>query len=83
MHVQVDIISSATGQTYSFPFNNWIDEKNGLDHIIYRDGVQGAVVPLQEYRIVVYTSDVRLVMAQELRTALVLYENRGFEAHNE
>ena len=59
--VQVEILSSADSQTYTFPFNNWIDDKNGLDHVIYKDGVQGSSAPMQEYRITTYTSDIRYV----------------------
>ena len=36
----MEVLSSANSQSYVFPFNNWIDDKNGLDHIVYRDGVQ-------------------------------------------
>ena len=56
---KIDIISSATNTSYCFPFNNWIDDKNGLEHIIWRDGVQGTSMPMQEYRVTVYTSDIR------------------------
>ena len=56
---KVEITSSANSQKYIFPFNNWMDDKNGLDHVIYRDGVQGNSAPMQEYRVSVYTSDVR------------------------
>lgn len=46
-------------QAYTFPFNNWIDKEHGLEHFIYRDGIVGASTPLQDYKISVYTSDIR------------------------
>ena len=46
-------------QTYRFPFNNWVDSKNGLEHIIMRDGVASGSTALVDYRVVVYTSDIR------------------------
>lgn len=56
---RVDIISSATNQTYNFPFGKWVDAKNGLAHTIFRDGVVVASTDEVDYRIAVYTSDVR------------------------
>ncbi|KAG1672531.1 hypothetical protein FOA52_002840, partial [Chlamydomonas sp. UWO 241] len=56
---KIDVISSATNQSYAFLFANWIDKEHGLEHYIYRDGVQGSASALQDYKISVYTSDVR------------------------
>lgn len=36
-----------------------IDDKNGLQHVIWKDGVQGTIDPLVDYRVTVYTSDIR------------------------
>ncbi|GLC44364.1 hypothetical protein PLESTF_000049800 [Pleodorina starrii] len=55
----IDVVSSATNTQYSFPFRGWIDEKNGLDHTINRDGGSGPSTDLVEYRITTYTSDIR------------------------
>jgi hypothetical protein len=56
----VDVISSATNQSYNFPFNGgWFDSKSGWEHIIYRDGVAGANNAMEDYKITVFTSDVR------------------------
>lgn len=34
---RVVVTSSASGETLPFPFNNWIDKKHGLEHIIWPD----------------------------------------------
>ncbi|KAJ9526209.1 hypothetical protein QJQ45_009677 [Haematococcus lacustris] len=57
--IKVDVLSSATNQQYHFPFGNWLDDKHGLQHEIWRDGVQGTATPLVDYRITVFTSDLR------------------------
>ncbi|GFR41097.1 hypothetical protein Agub_g1741 [Astrephomene gubernaculifera] len=56
---QVDVVSSATNTQYSFPFRGWLDDKNGLDHVINRDGGAGPTTDLVEYRVTTFTSDIR------------------------
>ncbi|KAG2499991.1 hypothetical protein HYH03_002273 [Edaphochlamys debaryana] len=56
---KIDVMSSATGNQYSFPFRGWVDEKNGLDHYINRDGGTGPTTDLVDYKVSVYTSDIR------------------------
>lgn len=57
--------STATGEKLVFPFAKWVDEKNGVEHILWPDrdgdgvadvGVDGDMV---KYRVTVYTSDIR------------------------
>ncbi|PNH12713.1 Lipoxygenase y domain-containing protein 1 [Tetrabaena socialis] len=55
----IDVVSSATNTQYAFPFRGWIDDKNGLDHTINRDGLDGPTTDLVEYRVTTYTSDIR------------------------
>jgi hypothetical protein len=38
----VDVFLSSTNLQYHFPFNAWVDDKHGLEHVIWKDGVQGA-----------------------------------------
>ena len=52
---KVDVISSATNQSYNFPFfGGWFDSKSGWEHVIYRDGVQGAHNAMQEYKVTIF-----------------------------
>lgn len=55
----IDVVSSATNTQYSFPFKGWIDDKNGLDHFINRDGGAGPTTDLVDYKVTTYTSDIR------------------------
>ncbi len=56
---RIDVVSSATNAQYGFPFRGWVDDKHGLEHFINRDGGAGPTTDLVDYRISVYTSDIR------------------------
>ncbi|KAG2450199.1 hypothetical protein HYH02_000301 [Chlamydomonas schloesseri] len=62
---KVEVISSATGEKLIFPFAKWVDDKHGLEHVLWpdRDG-DGIPDPtadadLIKYKVAVYTSDIR------------------------
>ena len=62
---QVEVQSTATGEKLVFPFAKWVDEKSGLEHVLWpdRDG-DGIPDPtadaeLVKYKVAVYTSDIR------------------------
>lgn len=62
---KIEVISSATGEKLVFPFAKWIDDKHGLEHVLWpdRDG-DGIPDPtadadLIKYKVAVYTSDIR------------------------
>lgn len=56
---RIDVVSSATNTQYAFPFGQWVDAKNGLEHFINVDGGAGPTTDLVDYRVAVYTSDMR------------------------
>lgn len=62
---KIEVQSTATGEKLVFPFGKWVDEKNGLEHVLWpdRDG-DGIPDPtadadLVKYKVSVYTSDIR------------------------
>uniref|UniRef100_A0A7S3VHN2 PLAT domain-containing protein n=1 Tax=Dunaliella tertiolecta TaxID=3047 RepID=A0A7S3VHN2_DUNTE len=56
----VDVFSSSMPEMFHFPFNNWVDSKHGLEQYIWRDGTEDVnAAALVEYRVTVYTSDIR------------------------
>ncbi len=64
---KIEVQSTATGEKLVFPFGKWVDEKNGLEHVLWpdRDG-DGIPDPtadadLLKYKVSVYTSDIRCV----------------------
>ena len=55
-----------------------VDSKTGLEHTIWKDGVVGSAAPLVDFRVTVYTSDIRWAMCDLFHhTVIVLYPDWG------
>jgi len=61
----ITVTDSKSGEKLVFPFNDWIDKKHGLSHLLYPDrdgdgvGDKGTLNGLVEYTVTVHTSDIR------------------------
>jgi hypothetical protein len=59
------VTDSKSGEQLVFPYNDWIDKKHGLSHLLYPDrdgdgvGDKGTMNGLLEYIVTVHTSDLR------------------------
>eukprot|EP00967_Tisochrysis_lutea_P055782 scaffold70268_cov22-Tisochrysis_lutea.AAC.1 len=55
----------------------WVDSKHGLEQYIWRDGTEDVnAAALVEYRVTVYTSDIRYVLETKLRATINLIDCR-------
>ncbi|KAF5837533.1 hypothetical protein DUNSADRAFT_4226 [Dunaliella salina] len=73
----VDVFSSSMPEMFHFPFNNWVDSKHGLEHFIWRDGTEDVnAAALVEYRVTVYTSDIRGA-GTDANVSIEMYGSKG------